>query len=133
MFFLNAKHPVVSLRGLLRKPRQSVPADAGRFLLYEVRIILSLPGLSGQSVPCDGQIATADCVSLAMTKKNQISIMIGRIIGFFFALLNRYWLRSFLIVDLMVAQSEILRVWQVSIERVAIMRSASIRSSFSLA
>ena len=59
--------------------------------------------------------------------------MIGRIIGFFFAFLNRYWLRSFLIVVLMVAQSEILRACQFSIERVAIIRSASIRSSFSLA
>ena len=41
--------------------------------------------------------------------KNQISMMIGRIIGLRLVFLNRYWLRSFLMVDLMVAQSEILR------------------------
>ena len=41
--------------------------------------------------------------------KNQISMMIGRIIGLRLVFLNRNWLRSFLMVDLMVAQSEILR------------------------
>ena len=46
--------------------------------------------------------------------------MTGRIMGLRFVFLNRNWLRSPLIVDLIVAQSEILRLWQTSSECVAI-------------
>ena len=62
---------------------------------------------------------------------NQISMMTGRIIGLRLVFLNRYWLRSFLMVDLMVAQSEILRAWQTSSECAATIFIASIRSSLS--
>ena len=52
--------------------------------------------------------------------------MTGRIMGLRFVFLNRNWLRSPLIVDLIVAQSEILRLWQTSSECVAIIFMASI-------
>ena len=58
--------------------------------------------------------------------------MTGRIMGLRLVFLNRYWLRSFLMVDLMVAQSEIFRARQTSREWLAIMRMASIKSSLSL-
>ena len=57
--------------------------------------------------------------------------MTGRIMGLRFVFLNRNWLRSPLIVDLIVAQSEILRLWQTYSECVAIIFMASMRSSLS--
>ncbi len=128
---------------------QSVRIDTERLPWYRMHQIMSLPGLPGQSVcinrgrflgmrktchTCYGQIATVASRPLNdIDKRNQISIMIGKIIGLRFAFRKRYCPMSLLIVDLIVAQSEILRDWQTSMERVAIMRSASIRSSLSLA
>ena len=68
---------------------------------------------------------------LRILRADQISIITGRIIGLRLVFLNRNWLRSFLIVDLIVAQSEMLRLLQTSRECMAIIFIASIKSSLS--
>lgn len=87
--------------------------------------------LPGESLNIDLAGRTGSLPVLRPFKLIYISIMTGRIIGFRLVFLKRNCPRSFLILDLMVAQSEICRVRQTSSERVAIIFMASIRSSLS--
>ena len=117
-------------RQTLSPPRGCPPQEAGitpvcRNLSYGcifASILAQKGGLSRKNPPFSAGFSPFS---------PQISMMTGRIIGLRLVFLNRNWLRSFLIVDLMVAQSEMLRLRQTSSECMAIIFIASIRSSLS--
>ena len=62
-------------------------------------------------------------------RRNQISMITGRIMGLRLVVLKRYPLMSFLMADLMAAQSRTRLRWQRSIASKATCRSSVIRSS----